>query len=52
MKRILIFTTMRLRVRRVFDNIRDDVLEATDNRQQPYLYSSLGRKSFFFVQGK
>jgi tetratricopeptide (TPR) repeat protein len=42
-----------LEVRRVFDNIRDDVLEATDNRQQPYVYSSVpGRKDFFFVAGR
>jgi hypothetical protein len=40
-------------VRRVFDNVRDDVLEATDNRQQPFTYGSLpGRKDFYFVPGK
>jgi uncharacterized caspase-like protein len=37
-------------LRRVFDNVRDDVLEATDNRQQPFTYGSLpGRRDFFFV---
>jgi hypothetical protein len=38
-------------VRRVFDNVRDDVLEATDNRQQPFTYYTLpGRKDFDFVK--
>jgi uncharacterized caspase-like protein len=42
-----------LEVRRVFDNVRDDVLQATDNRQQPFTYGSLpGRRDFFFVAGK
>jgi tetratricopeptide (TPR) repeat protein len=42
-----------LEVRRVFDNVRDDVLEATDNRQQPFTYGSLpGRRDFFFVTAK
>jgi uncharacterized caspase-like protein len=37
-------------VRRMFDNVRDDVLEVTRKRQQPYTYGSLpGRKDFFFV---
>jgi uncharacterized caspase-like protein len=37
-------------LRRVFDNIRDDVLEATGNRQQPFTYSVLpGRRDFYFV---
>jgi tetratricopeptide (TPR) repeat protein len=40
-------------VRRVFDNVRDDVLEATDNRQQPFTYGSLpGRRDFYFVAPK
>jgi Caspase domain/Tetratricopeptide repeat len=40
-------------LRRVFDNVRDDVLEATDNRQQPFTYGSLpGRRDFFFVAAK
>jgi uncharacterized caspase-like protein len=42
-----------LEVRRVFDNVRDDVLEATGNRQQPFTYGSLpGRRDFFFVARK
>jgi uncharacterized caspase-like protein len=40
-------------LRRVFDNVRDDVLEATDSRQQPFTYGSLpGRRNFFFVGAK
>jgi tetratricopeptide (TPR) repeat protein len=38
-------------VRRLFDYVRDDVLEATKNRQQPFTYGSLpGRKDFYFVK--
>jgi hypothetical protein len=37
-------------VRRVFDNVRDDVVDATHNRQQPFTYGSLpGRRDFYFV---
>jgi hypothetical protein len=37
-------------VRRLFDNVRDDVLDATNNRQQPFTYGSLsGRRDFYFV---
>jgi tetratricopeptide (TPR) repeat protein len=37
-------------VRRLFDNVRDDVLDATNNRQEPFTYGSLsGRRDFFFV---
>jgi len=43
-------------VRRLFDYVRDDVLEATNKRQQPFTYGSLpGRRDFFFLtpnQGK
>ena len=40
-------------VRRLFDFVRDDVMDATNNRQQPFTYGSLpGRKDFFFVAGK
>jgi hypothetical protein len=40
-------------VRRLFDFVRDDVMDATDNRQQPFTYGSLpGRRDFFFVAGK
>jgi uncharacterized caspase-like protein len=42
-----------LEVRRVFDNVRDDVLEATGYRQQPFTYGSLpGRRDFFFLSAK
>jgi hypothetical protein len=37
----------------MFEEVRDDVLEATGQRQQPYTYGSLpGSWSFFFVAGK
>jgi Tfp pilus assembly protein PilF len=40
-------------VRRLFDFVRDDVLEATNNRQQPFTYGSLpSRRDFVFVAGK
>jgi tetratricopeptide (TPR) repeat protein len=40
-------------VRRLFDLIRDDVMDATNRRQQPYTYGSLsGRRDFYFVAGK
>jgi uncharacterized caspase-like protein len=40
-------------VRRLFDNVRDEVLEATGQRQQPFTYGSLpGRRDFFFVAAK
>ena len=33
--------------------IRDDVMEATAGRQEPYTYGSLpGREEFFFVAGQ
>jgi hypothetical protein len=39
-----------LEVRRLFDNVRDDVVEATDKRQQPYTYGPLpGRRDFYFL---
>jgi tetratricopeptide (TPR) repeat protein len=42
-----------LEVRRLFDFVRDDVLEATGRRQQPFTYQSLpGRKEYFFVSAK
>jgi tetratricopeptide (TPR) repeat protein len=40
-------------VRRMFDDVSADVLEATKDRQQPFTYGSLpGRRDFFFVAGK
>jgi uncharacterized caspase-like protein len=40
-------------LRRLFDDVRDDVLEATGKRQQPFTYGSLpGRRDFYFVPAK
>jgi tetratricopeptide (TPR) repeat protein len=40
-------------LRRMFDDVRDDVLEATSKRQQPYTYGSVpGRRDFYFVAGR
>jgi uncharacterized caspase-like protein len=40
-------------VQRMFDDVRDDVLNATGKRQQPYKYGSLpGTRDFFFVAGR
>jgi tetratricopeptide (TPR) repeat protein len=40
-------------VRRLFDYVRDDVVQATRNRQQPWTYGSLpGAQDFFFMAGK
>jgi tetratricopeptide (TPR) repeat protein len=40
-------------VRRLFDYVRDDVLQATDKRQQPFTYGSLpGVRDFYFMAGK
>ncbi len=40
-------------VRRMFDNVRDDVLAATGGRQQSFIYGTLpGLKDYFFVAGK
>jgi hypothetical protein len=37
-------------VRRLFDYVRDDVIDATRNRQEPFTYGSLpGRRDFFFI---
>jgi uncharacterized caspase-like protein len=42
-----------LEVRRLFDYVRDDVMEATDRQQQPFFYGSVpGREDFYFVAGK
>jgi tetratricopeptide (TPR) repeat protein len=37
-------------VRRMFDDVSDDVIEATGKRQQPFMYGRLpGKRDFFFV---
>ena len=42
-----------LEVRRVFDNVRDDVMDATGRKQKPFSYGSIsGRQDFYFVAGK
>jgi tetratricopeptide (TPR) repeat protein len=39
-----------LELRRMFDLVRDDVMESTNRRQQPFTYGSLpGRQDYFFV---
>jgi uncharacterized caspase-like protein len=41
-----------LEVRRLFDFVRDDVMEATGRRQKPFSYGSIsGRQDFYFVAG-
>lgn len=42
-----------LEVRRLFDNVRDDVLEMTGRQQQPYSYGSItGRQDFYFTAAR
>ena len=42
-----------LEVRRLFDYVRDDVMDATNGKQKPFSYGSIsGRQDFFFVAGK
>ncbi len=42
-----------LEVRRLFDFVRDDVMEATGRRQKPFSYGSIsGRQDFYFVAAK
>jgi len=41
--------TPNLEVRRMFDLVRDDVLESTERQQQPFTYGSLsGKDNFYF----
>jgi tetratricopeptide (TPR) repeat protein len=40
-------------VRRMFDFVRDDVMDATQRRQKPFSYGSIsGRQDFYFVANK
>jgi len=42
-----------LEVRRLFDYVRDDVMEATARKQKPFSYGSIsGRQDFYFVANK
>ncbi len=44
--------TADLEVRRLFDFLRDDVMEATGRKQKPFSYGSIsGRQDFYFVAG-
>lgn len=43
-------TTPGLEIRKLFDLVRDDVMETTSRRQQPYTYGSVpGNEDFYFV---
>lgn len=45
--------TPAIEINKVFRLIRDDVQDATQNRQTPYSYGSLtGREDFYFVEAK
>jgi uncharacterized caspase-like protein len=40
-------------IRRLFDTVRDDVVDATSGRQTPFAHGALpGRQEFYFVAGK
>jgi tetratricopeptide (TPR) repeat protein len=42
-----------LEVRRMFDFVRDDVMEATHRKQKPFSYGSIsGRQDFYFVAAR
>ncbi|MBR1207521.1 MULTISPECIES: caspase family protein [unclassified Bradyrhizobium] len=42
--------TPRIEIRKLFDLVRDDVMAATDRRQQPFSYGSVpGAEDFYFV---
>jgi hypothetical protein len=42
--------TPNVEINKLFRLVRDDVMEATAGRQEPYTYGSLpGREDFFFV---
>ena len=43
--------TLAVEINKLFRLMRDDVMEATAGRQEPFTYGSLsGREDFFFVQ--
>ncbi|MBV9458472.1 MAG: caspase family protein, partial [Bradyrhizobium sp.] len=45
--------TPRIEIRKLFDLVRDDVMVATDRRQQPFSYGSVpGSEDFYFVSTK
>jgi hypothetical protein len=42
-----------LEVRRLFDLVRDDVMDATQRKQKPFSYGSIsGRQDFYFIAAK
>jgi tetratricopeptide (TPR) repeat protein len=42
--------TPRVEIRKLFDQVRDDVKKATNNRQEPFTYGSVaGREDYFMV---
>jgi hypothetical protein len=42
-----------LEVRRLFDIVRDDVMDATQWKQKPFSYGSIsGRQDYYFVAAK
>ncbi|CAN7572559.1 caspase family protein [Bradyrhizobium sp. LjRoot220] len=42
-----------LEIRRLFDTVRDDVMDLTDRRQQPFSYGSVtARQNFYFLAPK
>jgi len=46
-------STPNLEVRRLFDLVRDDVVDITSKRQQPFTYGSLsGREDYYFVRSE
>ncbi len=45
--------TPNLEIRRLFDYVRDDVMDATGRQQQPFSYGSLsGRQEYYFVAAR
>ena len=44
--------TPNLEIRRLFDLVRDDVISATDRRQQPFSYGSISGSEDFYFQTK
>ena len=41
--------TPQLEIGPLFRRVRDDVLKATDRKQEPFIYGSLPGENFFFV---
>ena len=45
--------TPNLEIRRLFDDVRDDVMAATQRQQQPFSYGSLsGHQDYYFLTSK